>query len=85
MDFYWTDFENFGVVGKLRVSAFQRHKFQLSWSNINTFRDHVLIFVYFCGKNDAFLQFFDAFLSIWKIPKMSENQNMATKRVDIAP
>ena len=41
---YWSFDDNFGVVGKLRVPAFQRHQARRNLSSRRSIRDHVSIF-----------------------------------------
>ncbi len=49
--FYWTDFDDFGVVGKLALSAVERRQNHHPPTNIGAFRGNVLIFVHFDAKN----------------------------------
>ena len=45
--FYYMDFDELSVVGKLTLSAFQRHQNYRHATNICAFRCHILIFGHF--------------------------------------
>ena len=74
--FYLMDFDELGVVGKLALSAFQRHQNYHQPSNINTFRGNIVIFGHFRPIFfDQKISIFDAFwwYLVWKWPKCTKN------------
>ncbi len=58
-NFYWTDFDGLGAVGKLATSAFKRRQARQNSTNISSIRGHVLISFFHifvkCVKNPFFL------------------------------
>ena len=51
----WSDFDDFGVVEKLRSSAIQRHQNHQNPTNLRSIPGHVLDFIHF-GQNQRFLR-----------------------------
>ena len=69
--FYLMDFDELGVVGKLALSAFQRHQNYHQPSNIDAFRGNIVIFGHFRPIFfDQKISIFDAFGM--KMTKMHE-------------
>ena len=63
--FYLMDFDELGVVGKLALSAFQRHQNYHQPSNIDAFRGNILIFGHFRSIFfDQKISIFDAFFGM---------------------
>ncbi len=81
--FYWSDFDELGVVGKLALSAIERRQHHHQPSDINAFYDHVLIFGHFHAEKLPKYIKIVVFLVEKNRPKMTKNQNMATKRINI--
>ena len=61
--FYWTDFDDLGVVGKLALPAVDRRQNYHQPSYIDAFHGHVLNFGHFHAEKTPKCSNFDVFLS----------------------
>ena len=75
-------FYEFGGVGKLRSSAFQRHQFYASMTNTNPFRSHFVFFGQFQNQRstDASAWILCNFYDFFDWDRKFPNQNMAMNR-----